>query len=82
MSELRRLPRLTWRALRLVWEADRTHLVATIVLQAAAAATIMIQLLVTRELLVAAGDVSTWGHGVELVPMARRGGGVRGRARL
>ena len=58
MSELRRLPRLTWRALRLVWEADRTHLIATIVLQAAAAVTIMIQLLVTRELLVAAGDVS------------------------
>ena len=67
-SQLRRLPRLTWRALRLVWDADRTHLVATVLLQAAATATIMVQLLASRELLVAAGDVSNGGAVSSLYP--------------
>ena len=51
-----------------MWDADRAHLVATIVLQAVAAVAIMIQLLVTRELLVAAGDVSRGGSVSSLYP--------------
>ena len=60
VARLRRLPRLTWRALRLVWDAGHGHLIGTVLLQVAAAAAIGIQLLVSRELLRAVVDI---GHG-------------------
>jgi ATP-binding cassette subfamily B protein len=50
-AELRRLPRLTWEALRLVWSASDTHLARTVLLQVASAAAIGVQLLISRELL-------------------------------
>jgi ATP-binding cassette, subfamily B, bacterial len=51
MTQVRRVPNLTWVALRLVWAADRKHLLATILLQVVAAGAVAVQLLITRELL-------------------------------
>jgi ATP-binding cassette, subfamily B, bacterial len=51
MGQVRRIPALTLVALRLVWAADRRHLVATIALQAIAAGALAVQLLITKELL-------------------------------
>ncbi len=51
LVQVRRVPTLTWLALRLVWAADRRHLVATILLQIGSAAVLAVQLLITRELL-------------------------------
>jgi len=48
---LRRVPALTWGALRLVWGTSRRHSLTTIGSQALSAATLGGQLLVTRELL-------------------------------
>ena len=67
-SQLRRVPRLTWRALRLVWDAGPTHLVATIVLQVGAAATIGVQLLVSRELLNATVAIGNGGAVSDMYP--------------
>ena len=53
-AHLRRVPRLTLRALRLVWDSSRRHLVATVVLQLGAAGLVAAQLLFGRELLRAA----------------------------
>ncbi len=60
LTELRRVPSLTWVALRLVWQADRKHLLATIALQVAAAAAVAVQLLITRRLLAVLVEL---GHG-------------------
>ena len=67
-AQLRRVPRLTWRALRLVWEAGPAHLVATVVLQVAAAVIIAIQLLVSRELLSATVNIGDGGTVSSLYP--------------
>jgi ATP-binding cassette, subfamily B, bacterial len=63
LGQLRRIPALTLVALRLVWAADRRHLVATIVLQAISAGAIAVQLLITKELLITLGRI---GNGAPL----------------
>jgi ATP-binding cassette subfamily B protein len=68
VSQIRRVPGLTWLALRLVWAADRTHLSATILLQVVAAAAIAVQLLVTRRLLEALVEVGNGGSVSALYP--------------
>jgi len=68
MGQLRRVPALTWVALRLVWSADRKHLLATILLQAISAVAIAVQLLITRELLTALGDIGHGGSVHDLYP--------------
>ena len=60
-AQLRHVPRLTVRALRLGWDSSRRHLITTILLQFAAAAVVAAQLLFGRELLRAA--VATGGGG-------------------
>jgi ATP-binding cassette subfamily B protein len=60
-AQLRRVPRLTVRALRLVWDSSRRHLLTTVLLQLAAAGVVAAQLLFARELLRAA--VATGGGG-------------------
>jgi ATP-binding cassette subfamily B protein len=68
VSQIRRVPGLTWLALRLVWTADRKHLSATILLQVVAAAAIAVQLLVTRRLLEALVEVGNGGSVSALYP--------------
>ena len=62
------MPALTWVALRLVWSADRKHLVGTILLQAVSALAIAVQLLITRQLLTALGNVGHGGSVHDLYP--------------
>jgi ATP-binding cassette subfamily B protein len=57
VAQLRRVPRLTWDALALVWAAGRAQLVATVVLQSIAAGAVAGQLLITREILRTLGSV-------------------------
>jgi len=57
LGQVRRIPSLTLVALRLVWAADRRHLVATVVLQAISAGALAVQLLITKELLTTLGRV-------------------------
>ena len=68
VSQIRRVPGLTWVALRLVWAADRKHLSATILLQVVAAAAIAVQLLVTRRLLEALVGLGNGGSVSALYP--------------
>jgi ATP-binding cassette subfamily B protein len=68
VSQIRRVPGLTWLALRLVWAADRKHLSATILLQVVAAAAIAVQLLVTRRLLEALVGLGNGGSVSALYP--------------
>ena len=68
VSQIRRVPGLTWLALKLVWAADRRHLSATILLQVVAAAAIAVQLLVTRRLLEALVDLGNGGSVSALYP--------------
>ena len=63
MGQVRRIPALTLVALRLVWAADRRHLVATIALQTIAAGALAVQLLITKELLT---TLSRVGNGAPL----------------
>ena len=68
VSQIRRVPGLTWLALRLVWAADRRHLSATVLLQVVAAAAIAVQLLVTRRLLDALVGLGNGGSVSALYP--------------
>ena len=68
VSQIRRVPGLTWLALRLVWAADRKHLSTTILLQVIAAAAIAVQLLITRRLLEALVDLGNGGSVSALYP--------------
>ena len=68
LSQVRRVPGLTWLALRLVWTADRKHLSATVLLQVVSAAAVAVQLLVTRQLLTALVDVGNGGSASALYP--------------
>jgi ATP-binding cassette, subfamily B, bacterial len=68
VSQIRRVPALTWLALRLVWAADRRHLSATVLLQVVAAAAIAAQLLVTRRLLDALVELGNGGSVSALYP--------------
>ena len=68
LSQVRRVPGLTWLALRLVWTADRKHLSATVLLQVVSAVAIAVQLLVTRQLLTALVDVGNGGSVSALYP--------------
>ena len=68
VSQIRRVPGLTWLALRLVWAADRKHLSATVLLQVIAAAAIAVQLLVTRGLLEALVGLGNGGSVSALYP--------------
>jgi ATP-binding cassette subfamily B protein len=68
LGKIRRVPALTWVALRLVWSADRKHLLATILLQALSAVAIAVQLLITRELLTALGSIGHGGSVHDLYP--------------
>jgi len=68
MAQVRRVPALTWTALRVVWAADRGHLIATVLLQAVSAAAVAIQLLITRELLTALVEVGNGGSVSSLYP--------------
>ena len=68
MAQLRRVPALTWTALRVVWSADRWHLTATILLQVISAVGVAVQLLITRELLTALVEVGNGGSVSALYP--------------
>ncbi len=68
VSQIRRVPGLTWLALRLVWGADRRHLSATVLLQVVAAGAIALQLLVTRRLLEALVGLGNGGSVSALYP--------------
>ncbi len=68
MTQVRRVPSLTWVALRLVWAADRKHLLATILLQVVAAGAVAVQLLITRELLGVLVDLGNGGSVSALYP--------------
>ena len=68
LGKIRRVPALTWVALRLVWAADRKHLLATVLLQATSAVAIAVQLLITRELLTALGNIGHGGSVHDLYP--------------
>jgi ATP-binding cassette subfamily B protein len=63
LGQVRRVPWLTLVALRLVWAADRKHLVATILLQTVSAASLAVQLLITKQLLT---TLSHLGHGASV----------------
>jgi len=67
-AHLRRVPRLTLRALRLVWDSSRRHLVTTVLLQLAAAGLVAAQLLFGRELLRAAVETGGGGDVSRLYP--------------
>jgi ATP-binding cassette subfamily B protein len=68
ISQIRRVPGLTWLALRLVWTADRKHLSATVLLQVVSAVAVAVQLLVTRQLLTALVAVGNGGAVSALYP--------------
>jgi ATP-binding cassette subfamily B protein len=68
MGQVRRVPRLTWTALQLVWAADRKHLSATVLLQVVSAIAIAAQLLITRRLLEALVNLGNGGPTSALYP--------------
>jgi ATP-binding cassette subfamily B protein len=68
LGQIRRVPRLTWTALRLVWTADRKHLSAAVLLQVISAVAIAVQLLITRQLLDALVGVGNGGSTSALYP--------------
>ena len=57
-AQVRRVPQLGFEGLRLVWDAGRGHLIATGLLQLAAAAAVGLQLLIARRILQGLVDVS------------------------
>jgi ATP-binding cassette subfamily B protein len=68
LMQIRRIPSLTWLALRLVWQADRKHLTATVLLQVVSAVAIAVQLLVTRQLLNSLVELGNGGSVSALYP--------------